>query len=56
MEDKEIRKHLSKVSETLGKIPYKYCYVEVRTETDKYVFEKDKPTSVIGFRGGAVSE
>ena len=53
MEDKEIRKYLGKVSDIIEKIPYKYCYFEIKTENDRYTLEKDKPTTtILGFGGG----
>jgi len=41
---------LNRISKVLDDMNYKTVYIEIHTETDKYVLEKEKPTKIIGFR------
>lgn len=48
----DYQKQLNRISRAINEIPYKHIYIEIETKTDKFILEKDKETSVIGFRGG----
>ena len=48
----EYQKQLNKITKVLKEIPYINAYIEIETKTDKFILEKHKETSVIGFRGG----
>ena len=52
----DYQKQFNRIVRALNEIPFKNVYVEIETKTDKYIIEKHKETSVIGFRGGALSE
>lgn len=51
MERKDIEKKLNKIANTVEQTPYEYYYIEVKTKQDRYIMERTKETSVIGFRG-----
>lgn len=40
---------LNRISNLVENINYKSLYIEIKTENDKYVLEKEKRTQVIGF-------
>lgn len=48
----EYKKQLSRIAKALEEIPYTYAYVEIKTREDKFIYEKDKNTKVLGFRKG----
>lgn len=41
---------LNNISKLVDKINYKSVYIEIKTEKDKYILEKENPIKVIGFR------
>ena len=40
---------LNKINKLLDNIDYKSAYIEIQTNNDKYIIEKEKPSRVIGF-------
>lgn len=40
---------LNKINKLLDNIEYKTAYIEIQTNNDKYIIEKEKPSRVIGF-------
>lgn len=48
----EYKKQLNRISSAINEIPYKYAYIEIQTATDRFILEKNKKTSAIGFRAG----
>ena len=42
---------LNRISNLVNNINYKSLYVEIKTENDKYVLEKENDLKVIGFEG-----
>lgn len=47
---------LNRISKVLDNMNYKTAYIEIQTETDKYVLEKENRTRVIGFSAGGKNE
>ena len=45
-------KQLNRISKAINEIPYEHIYVEIQTADDKFILEKNKKTSAIGFRAG----
>lgn len=52
----DFQKQFNRISKAINEIPYQSVYIEITTKTDKFILEKHKETSVLGFRGGAASE
>ncbi len=50
MDRKEIEKKLNKVADLIEQTPFEYYYIELKTKQDRYTMERNKETSVIGFR------
>ena len=48
----EFKKQLNRISKEINEIPYNYAYIEIQTETDKFILEKNKKPHPIGFKGG----
>ena len=42
---------LNRISNLVDHINYKSLYVEIKTENDKYVLERENNVKVIGFKG-----
>ena len=45
-------RQLNRISKAINEIPYNYVYIEIQTETDKFILEKNKKSRPIGFKGG----
>lgn len=41
---------LNRISNLVENINYKSLYIEIKTDNDKYVLEKEKQTQIAGFR------
>jgi hypothetical protein len=41
---------INKISKLIDEINYQSAYIEIKTENDKYVLEKERPIRVVGFR------
>ena len=41
---------LNRINKLVGDMKYKSVYIEIKTEKDKYILEKENPIKVIGFR------
>lgn len=41
---------LNRISKLVENINYKSLYIEIKTENDKYILEKEKQIQVTGFR------
>lgn len=44
-------KQLKKIDKIIETIPYKEVHIEIKTKTDNYIYDKERETQVIGFRG-----
>lgn len=42
---------LNRISNLVENINYKSLYVEIKTENDKYILEREKPLKIVGFTG-----
>ena len=41
---------INRISKLIDEINYQSAYIEIKTEKDKYVLEKERPIRVVGFR------
>lgn len=49
MKDTTVLNRISKLVEDMN---YKSVYIEIKTDKDKYILEKENPIRVMGFTGG----